>query len=385
MRVVCETEKGEKPSELRVTPDKLNERFPPFDQTPKTQSDKTPKTKSKGSVVFAEGFVPPTGRKRVSVEPAMTKLSLAQTAADDSSFNKSGLSGVNITRSKLKETRGKLLNKNVSINEKSIVKKEVPVEERTKLRRTAPFETIDSEHVGRSVKFGHQQLQRKAVRHLKDYGFGGPRPPSPQNAMLYFQSIQKFLKKPNLKIYPNATFNKQENVFVIMDLESRMMVGFEKNTKSEEYFFITSYKVKEDEAFTTFLATYNIGLSPEERKARAEEIQKNQSAIQKAEYKARKEKEKENAFRRGILDDARISNKDAREVELLKQAIELNPDYKLTPQQEIKVERYDKLMKYKEEYKQKEDRYKNDIAKNIKFDKGRFDFNVFNDMFHDGL
>jgi hypothetical protein len=108
------------------------------------------------------------------------------------------------------------------------------------------------------------------------------------------------LKKPNLIIIESGTLNKQERTINIGDPESSMIISFENNQFFDTHYFISSYKIGQDQ-FEEFRTTGNIGLSPNER-------MEHQNVIKMRKSKLESQKLNERAFYRTLPADAQINN-----------------------------------------------------------------------------
>jgi len=106
-------------------------------------------------------------------------------------------------------------------------------------------------------------LERKAPRHLEDFGISTEGKTVEEMVMEYKDLVESLLSKSNLVIREDGKLNKQEPTINIGDPESQGIVSFENNPLYEDHHFITSYTISK-EAFETFEETGNIGSSPEE-------------------------------------------------------------------------------------------------------------------------
>ena len=188
------------------------------------------------------------------------------------------------------------------------------IEKLTRLRRAEPL--YSSEALGESFKYGQKQLERKAPSHLKkDFGVSSEGKTIEEMAAEYHDCIENLLQQPNLIVRKDGTLSKQEPTINIGDRKSRKIVSFENNSLYDKNHFISSYGIT-PEAFDDFEATGNIGLSPAEKKIKTDKLQKKRAQMQK-------EGANTNSFRRSLPEDARISNSQLREVEMLQEQLKI--------------------------------------------------------------
>ena len=211
------------------------------------------------------------------------------------------------------------------------------IELKTRLRRAQPL--YPSEVLGDSYQYGGKQLERKAPRHLPDFGISTEGKSLEEMASEYKNLVETILGKQDLVTREDGTLNKQEPTINIGDPETFGIVVFEKNPLYDDHHFITSYPVS-PEAFEDFEKTGEIGLSPEEKKAKIDAFQKKQA-------QAEREKKNARSFYSSLPEDARISNQQLREVEDLKTELEADPNFELTDTQKKLMERADKYYQWK--------------------------------------
>lgn len=138
---------------------------------------------------------------------------------------------------------------------------------------------------------------------------------------------------------------KWEPTINIGDPESRIIVVFEKNPLYDKNHFISSYLIA-PKAFDDFEETGNIGLSPKER-------QKTNDQLQRTRAQAERERTTARSFYSNLPEDARIGNKQLREVETLQQQLKEDPSFSLTENQKDLLQRVEKYQHYKQEFYQK--------------------------------
>jgi hypothetical protein len=102
---------------------------------------------------------------------------------------------------------------------------------------------------------------------------------------------------------------------------------------------ISCYPIPEA-AFEEFQKTGNIGVTPEERVVR-----KNEAQLEREASNAR-------SFYRNLPKDARIGNKQLREVEALQEKLKENPNFPLSEKQKNMLQRADKYQQYKNKFYQ---------------------------------
>lgn len=142
---------------------------------------------------------------------------------------------------------------------------------KTRLRRAEPL--YPSEVLGDSYQYGGKQLERKASRHLKDFGISIEGKSREEMAMEYKDLVESLLSRSNLVIREDGTLKKQESTINIGDPESPGIVAFEKNPLYDKHSFISSYPISQ-KAFDNFVKTGNFGMSPEERQATNDQLQR---------------------------------------------------------------------------------------------------------------
>jgi len=219
----------------------------------------------------------------------------------------------------------KLESSGLSRNHKELSENIQSIEKLTRLQRAQPL--YSSQVLGDSYKYGVKQLERKAPRHLEDFGISTEEKTVEEMAMEYKELLESLLSKLNLVIRQDGTLNKQEPVINIGDPESRGIVSFENNPLYEDHHFITSYPISE-EAFETFEKTGNIGLSAEERAQEINELQRTQAQAERERTTAR-------SFYSSLLEDACIGNQQLREVEAIQERLKEDPNFQLTEKEKL--------------------------------------------------
>jgi len=230
----------------------------------------------------------------------------------------------------------------LSKNHQQLSEEMQSLEKKTRLRRAQPL--YPSQVLGDSFKYGGKQLERKAPRHLLNFGFSIQDKTIQEMANEYRDLIEMLLSKPNLITHQDGTLNKQESTINIGDPESRIIVAFENNSLYEDHHFISAYSIS-DEAFKTFEETGNIGSSPEER---AQEINK----FQKAKAQAEREKTASSSFYNSLPEDARIGNEQLRQVKSLQEQLKQDPSISLTEKEKRMIQRAEKYQQYKTKFYQ---------------------------------
>ena len=203
------------------------------------------------------------------------------------------------------------------------------IEIKTRLRRAQPL--YSSEILGDSYEYGGKQLERKAPKHLPDFGISIEGKSLEEMAMEYKDLVETILAKQGLVVRKDGTLNKQEPTINMGDPETQAIAAFENNTLYDKHRFISSYPVSQ-EAFDHFKKTGNIGLSPEERKAKIDAFQKNQA-------QAEIERTTAPSFYSSLPQDARIENQQLREAEVLKAQLEVDPNFQLTDKEKNLIQR----------------------------------------------
>jgi hypothetical protein len=225
------------------------------------EPDKQAKIRSRGSSsIFAEALNIPNTRKLSSMQKRV-QLKMAKNNFSNN-LESSGLSR----------------------NHEQLSKDIQSIEKLTKLRRAQPL--YPSQVLGDSFKYGGKQLERKAPRHLEDFGISTEGKTVEEMAIEYKDLLEMIVSKPNLVIREYGTLNKQEPTINIGDPESRGIVSFENNPLYEDHHFISGYPISE-EAFETFKETGNIGISPEERAQEINELQRTQAQAEREKTTAR--------------------------------------------------------------------------------------------------
>jgi hypothetical protein len=277
--------------------------------------DKQAKIRSRGSSsIFAEALNIPNTRKLSSMQKRV-QLKMAKNNFSNN-LESSGLSR----------------------NHEQLSKDIQSIEKLTKLRRAQPL--YPSQVLGDSFKYGGKQLERKAPRHLEDFGISTEGKTVEEMAIEYKDLLEMIVSKPNLVIREYGTLNKQEPTINIGDPKSRGIVSFENNPLYEDHHFISGYPISE-EAFETFKETGNIGSSPEERAQEINELQRTQ---------AQAEREKTTA--RSFYSSLRIGNQQLREVETLQEQLKQDPSISLTEKEKNMIQRAEKYQEYKKKFYQ---------------------------------
>lgn len=285
--------------------------------------DKQAKTRPRGSSsIFAEALNIPNTRKLSSMEKRV-QLKMAKNNFSNN-LESSGLSR----------------------NHEQLSKDIQSIEKLTKLRRAQPL--YPSQVLGDSFKYGGKQLERKAPRHLEDFGISTEGKTVEEMAIEYKDLLEMIVSKPNLVIREYGTLNKQEPTINIGDPESRGIVSFENNPLYEDHHFISGYPISE-EAFETFKETGNIGSSPEERAQEINELQRTQA-------QAEREKTTARSFYSSLPEEARIGNQQLREVETLQEQLKQDPSISLTEKEKNMIQRAEKYQQYKNKFYQDIDR-----------------------------
>ena len=274
------------------------------------------KTRSRGSSsIFVEALNIPKTRKLSSMEKKV-QLKMAK-----NNFLKS--SGLSQNHDEL--------SKDIQFTEKQ-----------TKLRRAQPL--YPSQVLGDSFKYGGKQLARKAPRHLKDFGISTEGKTVKEMCIEYKDLLESLLSKPNLMIREYGTLNKQEPTINIGDPESFRIVSFENNPLYEDHHFISSYKISK-KRFQNFNETGNIGMSPEQRAQERNDVQRTQAQAERQKTTAR-------SFYNSLPAEARIGNKELREIETLQQQLKQDPSISLTEKQKNMIQRAEKYQQYKNKFHQ---------------------------------
>ena len=172
----------------------------------------------------------------------------------------------------------------LSRNHEQLSKDIQSTEKLTKLRRSQPL--YPSQALGDSYKYAGKQLERKAPRHLHDFGISTEGKTVEEMAIEYKDLLETILAKPNLVICEEGTLNKQEPTINIGDPETRGIVSFENNLLYEDHHFIRGYPISK-EAFEVFKEIGNIGLSPAEIKLKIDTFQKKRKQKEKKQLQDR--------------------------------------------------------------------------------------------------
>jgi len=245
-------------------------------------------------------------------------------------------------RVQLKMAKNNLESSGLSRNHEQLSKNIQFIEKLTRLRRAQPL--YPSQVLGDSYKYGGKQLERKAPRHLEDFGISTEGKTIEEMALEYKDLLENLLSKPNLVIREDGTLNKQEPTINIGDPESLGIVSFSNNPLYEDHHFISGYTISE-EAFETFKETGNIGSSPEERAQEINELQRTQA-------QAERERKAARSFYSSLPEEARIGNQQLREVEAIQERLREDPKSPLTEKEKNMIERAEKYQQYKTQYYQ---------------------------------
>lgn len=247
---------------------------------------------------------------------------MAQTSKEDSFSNELTPSGLSVNHEKFNE-------------------KIQFVEKLTRLRRAEPL--YSSEVLGESFQYSQKQLEIKASRHLqKDFGVSIEGKTIEEMAAEYHDCIENLLQQPNLVIRKDGKLSKQEPTINIGDPKSRKIVSFENNPLYDKNHFVSSYEIK-PEAFDSFEVTGNIGLSPAEKKVKTDELQKIQA-------KTEREQENASSLYSNLPNDAKISNRQLDEFEMLQEQLKTDSNFQLSDKQKNLSERAEKYLQHKQEF-----------------------------------
>jgi len=220
--------------------------------------DKQAKTRSRGSLsIFAKTLNIPNTRKLSSMQKRV-QLKMAKNNFSNN-LESSGLSR----------------------NHEQLSKDIQSIEKLTKLRRAQPL--YPSQVLGDSFKYGDKQLERKAARHLEDFGISTKGKTVEEMAIEYKDLLEMIVSKPNLVIREYGALNKQEPTINIGDPELRGIVSFENNPLYEDHHFISDYSISKE----SFKETGNIGSSPEQRAEEVNELQRTQAQAEREKITAR--------------------------------------------------------------------------------------------------
>lgn len=220
------------------------------------------------------------------------------------------------------------------------------IEKLTRLRREQPL--YPSQVLGDYYKYVRKQLKRKTRRHLTDFGISIVGKSIEELAVEYKDLVETILSKQGLVVRKDGTLNKQEPTINIGDPETWEVVLFENNPLYEDHHFISSYPISE-KAFNHFVKTGEIGISPEERKAKIDVAQKKQA-------QAEREKTTKHVFFNSLPEDARIGNHQLREVETIQERLREDPNSPLTEKEKNMIQRAEKYQQYKNKFYQDIDR-----------------------------
>jgi hypothetical protein len=283
--------------------------------------DKQAKTRSKGSSsFFAEALSIPNTRK---LSPMHKRVQLNMSKKETNFSNKLESSGLSKNHEELPQ--------NIQY-----------IEIKTRLRRAQPL--YSSEVLGNSYEYGGKQLERKAPRHLPDFGISIVGKSIEELAVEYKDLVETILSKQGLVVRKDGTLNKQEPTINMGDPETLGIVAFEKNPLYDKHRFISSYPVSQ-EAFDHFVETGEIGLSPEEKKTKIDAFQKKQAQAERERTTAR-------SFYSSLPEDARIGNQQLREVEGIQERLKEDPNSPLTEKEKNLIQRAENYQRYKDQFYQ---------------------------------
>jgi hypothetical protein len=243
-----------------------------------------------------------------------------------------------------KETNfsNKLESSGLSKNHEELPQNIQYIEIKTRLRRAQPL--YSSEVLGNSYEYGGKQLERKAPRHLPDFGISIVGKSIEELAVEYKDLVETILSKQGLVVRKDGTLNKQEPTINMGDPETLGIVAFEKNPLYDKHRFISSYPVSQ-EAFDHFVETGEIGLSPEEKKTKIDAFQKKQAQAERERTTAR-------SFYSSLPEDARIGNQQLREVEGIQERLKEDPNSPLTEKEKNLIQRAENYQRYKDQFYQ---------------------------------
>lgn len=217
-------------------------------------------------------------------------------------------------------------------------------EKLTKERRASPL--YPSNSLGPKYKYSLAQLQKKVLRHSKDFGISHTDKTLKQISLEYKTVLEKVLAKKNLIVHKEALFTKNESTHIFGDPESHIVITFENNPNYQDHYFISGYNIR-PEKFELFKETGHLGTSKKE---------KNEGSIiaQNNKVQLAKKKLNDKLFYSKLPSNARISNKQLRQVEELHQQLKYDQNTPLTNKQK-------ELMRRAEIFKNYKDQSNNDI------------------------
>lgn len=216
------------------------------------------------------------------------------------------------------------------------------IEIKTQLRRVSLLYT--SEVLGDSYEYASNQLERKAPRHLKDFGISTEGKSLEEMAIEYKDLVETIFAKPDLVVRKDGTLNKQEPTINMGDPETLGIVAFENNPLYDKKRFITSYTISE-KAFERFEKTGCIGMILLKRAAGINELQRLQMQAQRKWYNA-------SSLHKSLPEDARIGNQQLREDEALNQKLMEDSKFPLTQKEKNLLRRAEKYKQHKNEFYQ---------------------------------
>jgi len=230
----------------------------------------------------------------------------------------------------------------LSRNHEQLSKDIQSIEKLTRLRRAQPL--YPSQVLGDSYQYGGKQLERKAPRHLPDFGISTEGKTLEEMAIEYKDLMETILSKQGLVVRKDGRLSKQEPTINIGDPETLGIVSFENNPLYEDHHFISGYPIS-PKAFDHFVETGEIGLSPAERKAGIDAYQREQA-------RAEREKTTARSFYSSLPEDARIGNQQLREVEAIQERLREDPKSALTEKEKNLIQRADKYQQHRNKFYQ---------------------------------
>lgn len=324
-RQIFEFQATQATQDAQVVPSFDSKKYADLNQMPDKKSKSARRAEEKHSSVLTEAFPTSRGSQLQHRKPSI-QGTIVRTAET------SGFKGGELSNSD-NFSKG-LTPSGLSINHEKLSENLQEIEEKTRLRRAEPL--FPSETLGESYQYSQKQLERKAPDHLQeDFGVSLEGKTIEEMAAEYHDCIENLLQQQNLVVRKDGRLSKQEPTINIGDPETLGIVAFENNPLYDKKHFISSYKITK-KAFDEYEVTGNIGLSPEERKAYLDKMQKER-------YK--QEREQSNA-----PNEAKISNNQLREVERLKKQLKTNSNFQLTNKEKRLIERAEKYQEYKQQF-----------------------------------
>lgn len=226
------------------------------------------------------------------------------------------------------------------LNEDSLsnVLKEAKLKEmKTRVRREEPL--YQSKVLGHPYYYSEKQLYRKGVAHLeKDFGISIKGKTPKQIALLMYNCSEELLQKKDLVVHLDGTMNKQESSSIFGDPVTRRILAFENHLLGRKN-YITTYEISPS-AFDKFRVSGNIGVSPAERQFLRNEGKKIEEEMIREQVE----------LYPNLTPDARISNKQLNEFEMLQEQKKTDPNFSFTDKQKKLMERGEKYQQQKEEF-----------------------------------